>query len=72
MRWPLVIAGIALFGLGAFVLLRGASFTSDRQVLSVGNLQISAEERQAVPPWLGGVGMVAGVALMVAGARRRA
>jgi hypothetical protein len=67
-----LIAGIVIFGLGAFVLLRGASFTSHRDVLKVGDLQVSAEERQMIPPWVGGAAMVLGVALIVAGARRRA
>jgi cell division protein FtsX len=68
---PYLIAGIVLCALGAFVLLRGASFASQRNVLSVGDLQITAEERQTVPPWAGGVALVAGVALIVVGARRR-
>jgi hypothetical protein len=67
-----LIAGIILFGLGAFVLLRGASFISKRQVLKVGDVQVSADQRQSIPPWVGGVVMVAGVALVFAGTRRRA
>lgn len=67
-----LIAGIILFGLGAFVLLRGASFTSRRQVLEVGDVQVSAEQRQSIPPWVGGMAMVAGVGLVFAGMRRRA
>ena len=61
-----------LFGLGALVLLRGASFTSTRQVLTVGDGQILAGQRQSIPPWVGGVVMVAGVALVFAGTRVRA
>ena len=67
-----LIAGIILFGLGAFVLLRGASFTSRREVVKVGDVQISADQRQSIPPWVGGMAMVAGVALVFAGTRRRA
>ena len=67
-----LIAGIILFGLGAFVLLRGASFTSKRQVLEVGDVQVSAEQRQSIPPWVGGMALVAGVGLVFAGMRRRA
>lgn len=67
-----LIAGIILFGLGAFVLLRGASFTSRREVVKVGDVQLSAEQRQSIPPWVGGMAMVAGVALVFAGTRRRA
>ena len=66
------IAGLVLLGLGLFVLLRGASFTSRREVLKVGDLKVSATERQAIPPWVGGLAVVAGLALLVAGARKRA
>ncbi len=67
---PLILVGIVVFGLGAFVFLRGASFTSKRDVLQVGDVKITADEQQTVPPWLGGVAMVAGVVLIVAGARK--
>jgi hypothetical protein len=69
---PLILAGIVILGLGAFVLLRGASFTSRRNVLQVGDLKVSATERQSIPPWVGGVALVGGLALIVAGARKRA
>jgi hypothetical protein len=69
---PLIIAGIVLLGLGAFVLISGGSFTTKRNVLEVGDLKVSASERQSIPPWLGGAAAVAGVVLLVAGARKRA
>lgn len=68
---PLIIAGIVLLGLGAFVLLRGGSFTSRRDVLKVGDVKITADEQQSIPPWVGGVAVVAGVVLIAAGARKR-
>ncbi len=68
---PLILAGIVLLGLGAFVLLRGGSFTSRRDVLKVGDVKITADEQQTIPPWLGGVAVVAGVVLIAAGARKR-
>ena len=67
-----LIAGIVLIGLGAFVLLRGASFTSRRDVLKVGDVQLTASERQTIPPWVGGAAVVLGVGLIVAGTRIRA
>ena len=69
---PLTIAGIVLLCLGAFVLLRGMGFTSRRNVLDIGALKITADEQRSVPPWVGGVGVVVGVVLIVAGARKRA
>lgn len=67
-----LIAGIVVFVLGAFVLLRGANFITRRNVLEVGDVKITADEKQTVPPWTGGVAMVVGAALMVAGGKKRA
>lgn len=67
-----VIAGIILVCLGAFVLLRGASFTTERNVLSVGDaIQVTADERRTVPPWVGGGAMLLGAGLLVAGMRKK-
>ena len=69
---PVIIAGIALIGLGAFALLRGASFTSRRDVLRVGDVKLTADQQQTIPPWTGAVVILAGVACIASGARRRA
>ena len=69
---PLTIAGILLIAFGAFVLLRGPSFTSRRDVLKVGDVKVTADEQQSIPPWAGWLSIVAGGAMAVAGARRRA
>jgi drug/metabolite transporter (DMT)-like permease len=69
---PLTIAGIVVLVLGAFFLIRGGSFTTRRDVLKVGDLKVTADEQQAVPPWAAGLAIVAGVAMIVAGARGRA
>lgn len=68
---PLVIAGILLLTLGAFVLIRGGTFTTRRNVLKVGDIKVTADEQQSVPPWVGGLALLAGLGLIVSGARRR-
>jgi len=68
---PLTIAGILLIAFGAFVLVRGASFTSRRDVLKVGDVKVTADEQRSIPPWAGWLAVVAGGALAVAGVRRR-
>ena len=68
----LTIVGIVILGLGAFVLLRGASYTSRHDVVKVGDVKVTADEQQSIPPWVGWAAMVGGVALVVAGMRRRA
>lgn len=67
-----IIAGVVILCLGAFVLLRGASFSSRSDVLKVGDIKVTATERQTVPPWVGGAAALVGIALIVAGTRKRA
>jgi hypothetical protein len=71
MRAFLVAGGIIL-ALGAFVLIRGGSFTTRRDVLKVGDVKISADSQESVPPWLGWVAVVAGASLIMTGMRKRA
>lgn len=69
---PFAIAGVLLLVLGGFVLVRGGSFTTRRDVLKVGDVKITADEQQSVPPWVGAVALLAGIGLIVTGVRRRA
>ncbi|MBP6571604.1 MAG: hypothetical protein KA226_09320 [Gemmatimonadales bacterium] len=68
---PLSLAGIALICLGAFLLIRGGTFTTRRDVLEVGDVKLTANEKQTIPPWVGGVAIIAGVVVMAAGMRQR-
>ena len=67
----LTIVGVLLILAGGWILVNGMSFTRSEQVAQVGPLEVQAEERQAVPAWMGGVALVAGIAMVVAGARRK-
>lgn len=68
---PQLIAGILLVVLGAFIVFRGMSYTSDRSVIQVGDMKASVDARRSVPTWVGGVAIVGGVLLIGAGVRRR-
>ncbi len=69
---PVMIAGIVLVLLGAFALFRGGfSFGSDRSVLRVGDLEVTAEERREVPDWIGGVAILGGILLIGSGVQGR-
>lgn len=68
---PLSLAGIALICVGAFLLIRGGTFTTRRDVLEVGDVKLTANEKQTIPPWVGGVAIIAGVVVMAAGMRQR-
>jgi uncharacterized membrane protein len=69
---PQALIGIVLVILGAFIVFRGVSYKSKDEVLKVGDLKASVEEKHAVPTWVGGIAIVAGVVLVAAGMKRRA
>jgi hypothetical protein len=68
---PLSIAGIVIAAFGAFVLVRGLTYTSQSNVLKVGDVQVTAQERRAIPTWVGGVALVGGLLMIGAGVRGR-
>ena len=65
-----LVVGIVMIGFGAFVLLQGADFTTKRDVLRVGDVKITADQKQSVPPWAAGVAVAAGIVILVGGARK--
>lgn len=69
---PQALIGIILIVIGAIVVFRGMSYKSRDEVLRVGDLKASVEERHPVPTWAGGVALVAGIVLLAGGMKRRA
>jgi hypothetical protein len=69
---PIALVGILLLALGAFIVFRGASYKSREDVLKVGDLKASVQEKHAIPTWVGGVSIVAGLVLLASGMKRRA
>jgi hypothetical protein len=71
---PISWAGIVLIVLGALALAyQGINYTREKQVLDVGSLQVTTEthERIPLPPILGGLAVVGGIVLLVAGTRNK-
>jgi uncharacterized membrane protein len=71
---PIILIGIVLVVLGALALAyQGVSYTRQEKVLDVGPIHATAEkyERIPLPPILGGVVLVGGIALLVFGARQK-
>lgn len=69
---PLLIAGIVVAALGAFILFTGGlSFGSHRNVMRVGDMHVSTEEQRTIPPWVGGVAIVGGLLMVAADVRKR-
>jgi hypothetical protein len=64
---PLSIVGIVVMALGAFLVFRGATYSSREDVVRIGDFKVTAEERRPVPAWVGGVVIVVGLGLVLAG-----
>jgi hypothetical protein len=65
----LMIVGIVVAVLGAFVLTKGLSYPSHRSMMRIGDLQASVQQERAVPTWVGVV-LLAGGALMIGASLR--
>lgn len=67
---PAGIIGVLLIVFGAIVLvLKGVSYVKDRDKVDLGVATVTTERRGFVPPWVGAVALVAGIALVFAGRR---
>ena len=67
------IVGIILIVVGAIALIfQGITYTRDRQAIDIGPIEATVEEERTipVPPVVGALLMVAGVALVWVGGRR--
>jgi hypothetical protein len=65
---PAGIIGVLLIVFGAIVLvLKGVSYVKDRDKVDLGVATVTTERRGFVPPWVGAVALVAGIALLFAG-----
>ena len=71
MRLP-TLAGIGLIVVGVIILLFGGSFTTRESVMEMGGMTVTVEERNPILPWVGGIAVIAGIGLVVMGARRQA
>jgi hypothetical protein len=66
----LQIVGAILIAGGLFVLVKGASYSSDKSVFKIGDLEAKVSQEHSIPPWAGGAALAAGVVLIVVGARK--
>ena len=70
---PVMMIGILLAVLGALALAyQGFNYTRQEKVIDVGPIHATAERQEhvSVPPILGGLALVGGILLVVAGARK--
>jgi len=66
---PLTIVGIVVALIGVVITVRGLSVSTQREVLRVGDMQVTAQETRSFPPWSGPVLIVVGVLVAGAGLR---
>ena len=57
---------------GAILLWKRPTYTTHRNVMQIGELKATVDEQQSIPPWIGGAAVGVGLALLLAGGRRRA
>jgi hypothetical protein len=72
---PISIVGVVLIVLGVVALVyQGVTYTSRETVIDIGPVHATADRQKTLPlpPVLGIVAVAGGVALLVAGARKRA
>jgi hypothetical protein len=71
---PMMWAGIVLIVLGALALTyQGINYTRQKNVVDLGSIHVTTEtqERIPVPPALGALALIGGIALLVMGGRKR-
>jgi ABC-type Mn2+/Zn2+ transport system permease subunit len=66
-----LIAGVVLAVLGAFVVIKGLSYTSEESVFKFGGLEAKMQQKRRVPEWIGGLALGAGLVLVITGLRKR-
>jgi hypothetical protein len=67
---PAGIIGILLIVFGAIILvLKGVSYVKDKDKVDLGVATVTTERKGFIPPWVGGVALVAGIVLLFAGKR---
>jgi hypothetical protein len=66
-----IIAGILIAALGIAAFLGKLNFNHDKEVLKVGDLSATEQEETTIPQWIGGIAVLVGAGLVVAGAMRK-
>jgi hypothetical protein len=66
----LQIVGALLIAGGLFILIKAPSYSSDKSLFKIGDVEAKVSQEHAIPAWAGGVAVAAGVVLIVVGARK--
>ena len=66
-----VIVGAILILVGGIVIARGVSYTTSHDVVDLGGIRVTADEKKPVAPWIGGVAALVGLVLVFSGGSRK-
>jgi hypothetical protein len=66
----LQIVGAILIAGGLFVLIKSPSYSSEKSVFKIGDVEAKVAQQQAISPWLGGAALAGGLVLIIVGARK--
>jgi uncharacterized membrane protein len=70
---PITVIGVILIVLGVVALAyQGITYTTKEKVVDLGPLKVEAKRERTIPlpPVLGGLALVGGIVLVIAGSRR--
>jgi hypothetical protein len=65
------ILGAILIAGGLYVLIKAPTYSSDKSLFKVGDVEATIAQSHQIPPWVGGAALAAGVVLVAVGARKR-
>jgi hypothetical protein len=71
MRIALIVAGVIIAALGVAGFLGKLNFSHDKEVLKIGDVSATVQEEKTMPQWLGGIAVLVGAGLVVAGVARK-
>ncbi|HEX5461338.1 MAG TPA: hypothetical protein VFX20_15345 [Steroidobacteraceae bacterium] len=66
-----LIAGLVLIAAGVFLILRPPHYASEQSVFKLGDLEAKMQQERALPGWVGGAVLGAGIVLLGAGLIKR-
>ena len=69
MRVLQVLGALLILG-GLYVLIGSPSYSSEKSLLKIGDVEAKVSQAHVIPPWVGGAGIAVGVILIVVGARK--
>ena len=66
-----MVLGAALILLGGVIIARGLHYTTSHNVVDLGGVRVSMDEKKPVSPLIGGVVALVGLALVFSGGSRK-